>query len=141
MKNKGDSKKFRKKKKTERVNKHKEKKHGENNSENASRKKKEIRIVTKRRADMKRGHKTENKLRRKSKENEIFFWGEILNRNKGIKRNKMFFKKGVDNKEKLSQCFWRSCMRKQTYKKNWSQKEEKQKVFFFKKGQESKIFL
>ena len=66
---------FAKKKKTqteetkERVIQQKEKKHGENNSENALRKK-EIRIVPTRRADMKRRHKRENKIRRKSKENE-----------------------------------------------------------------------
>ena len=55
---------------------------------------------------MKRGHKRENKLRRKSKENEQIEVKNFLNRNKEIKtKETRYFQNEVDNKEKLAQCF------------------------------------
>ena len=67
--------------------------------------------------------KRENKLRRKSKENELFlgefFWTET----KGSRQKKQdLFQKRVDNKEKWRSVFWRSCV-----------KNKLTRIFFFKK--------
>ena len=97
--------------------------------------KKEIRILTTRRADMKSGHIKREQIKNKKvkRMKRILRWTFFWTETKGSRQKKQdIFQKRSWQQRKIAKCFfWRSCVKNKLTRKTNHKKKKNNEFFFF----------